>query len=202
MMRVATQHPKYRGLVVMPDGTTETKAAAIDKGFTVSAVTPASSRSSSPSAVPATSIAYSNAGATVDAPTLYRMSIMALPEAIGRRSAAEQLAADHDTTTLPPSAAAELLRGLPTESITAQRTDTTMTELSAVDASRFRRLADIRVAALNLSAARGNDKAAVEMKRLRYALSTYDQGGITLGDALTGSGLDARKTITQIVRAR
>ena len=128
---------------------------------------------------------------------------MSLPEASGRRAAAERLAADNTSKTLTPADAASLLRGLPTESnTTAKEADTTMTTLSSTDAERFRRLAEIRVATLSLNGARGNEKAKLESKKLAHALSHFDHGGIAFSEALEGVGLNVEDTIARIVRAR
>ena len=193
-MKTATQHPDFTGLVILPDGSCETKVAAIEQGYAVGATAAKAHRLSVVPGIAATPM-------SIDAHSLYRSSIMSLPEASGRRAAAERLAADNTSTTLSPADAASLLRGLPTETNTTKDTSMTTT-LSTEGTQRFRRLADIRVAALNLNAARGNDKARVEARRLANAMALYDSGLVPLADALNNSGLEARDTIEKILNVR
>ena len=103
MSNIATLHPKYTGLAILPTGESVTTMEAIERGFKIEGAQP-TSRSVS------TSISVPN----FTAPS-YAAQISALPEAINRQAAAAQLAADHTINSLPLKAAASLLRGLPTE---------------------------------------------------------------------------------------
>jgi len=182
---IATLHPKYSGITFLPNGESVTTAAAIERGYSIQGAQPTRPTVSTPISVQ-----------PIRPPT-YRQQLCALPEAINRQSAAVALAEGNTINTLPLSAAASLLRGLPIEG-----NDDAMTiapQLSAADHEMFKRRLDIRMAGLRKSAEYGSEAASDELTKLNSASRIVQSTGVSWGAAFTMAGLEARSTIKTIL---
>lgn len=179
---LATIHPQYAALAILPNGETITKVAALEQGYRFD---------DGIKQAPAIPVKINAVALT------YLTTVIALPEAKDRPIAAAALGAAYNHQTLSLTNAASLLRGLPTE--TAKGADAMTIELSNNDRAVFRRKAELRAAALSQSSNNGNERAGVEARKIRYGLSIADTTGASFGDAFAAAGLDARATITAIL---
>jgi hypothetical protein len=166
--------------------------------------------------------------ATLKAHKAWRSSVLALPEARERESAAVELVTTQTAETMPVSSARAFLRGLPTEQeeTTTMTTDTNASperaerlaqisgvtkafnksrgygeartnapasqpgraSLASMDQTKLRRLAEIRLSALENGTA--HEASSNETKKLRYALSVT---GMALSDVFAQLNLDTSK---------
>ena len=128
----------------------------------------------------------------------YLEAIEALPEARSRPAAAAELWSKHTAATMPIERAASFLRGLPAETKPAVATKS---KLSAEDIARFKRKTELRIVGLTMKAERGGNHAArVEARQLQEALGIRERTKCGFADAFSAAGLDARATITSILR--
>ena len=100
--KIATQHPTYSRMVTLPSGVVTSAESARKDGYTI-----ANGPDSSPEPIPQP---------TAKTPErAWRTSILKLPEAAERSSAAVEIVTQHSPTTMSVDAARAFLRGLPTE---------------------------------------------------------------------------------------
>lgn len=67
---------------------------------------------------------------------------------------------------------------------------------SAVDPTKLKRLAEIRLAALDMRSDGGDASARREQKNLRYALSVHSQTGLPLATVFTQMGVETSKMLS------
>jgi hypothetical protein len=197
--KFATQDPTNPALCIMPTGMRVTHASAKAQGFTVKDAT-AIGRD-----VGDTGEALKDFAKNFDRAiqlasrsaeqTTYLASVLALPEAKSRPSAASRLGASYNEEKMPVAKAQAFLRGLPEETPAPAVTS----HVADNDVQQFRRKVEIRLSALSLNAQHGNTNANREAMKLSYAMRAFDQGGVTLHDALSAAGLDARTTVRTVL---
>jgi hypothetical protein len=128
----------------------------------------------------------------------YLTAIEALPEATSRPAAASDLWSKYTAETMPVERAASFLRGLPEET---KPVAATTSRLSASDIAIFQRKTELRITGLNMNADKNGDHAKrAEARKLSSALDMHARSDCSFGAAFTAVGLDARATITSILR--
>jgi hypothetical protein len=197
--KFATQDPANPAFCIMPTGVRVTRASATAQGYIVKDAnaigrdighTGETLKDFAKSFDRAIELASRSAEQTT-----YLASVLALPEAKTRPSAAARLGASYNATQMPIDKAQAFLRGLPEESSAPVVTARTAVN----DIQDFRRKVELRLAALSLNAKHGNVRANREAMKLSYAMRAFDQGGVTLQNALSASGLDARATVRAVI---
>ena len=163
--------------------------------------------------------------ATLKAHQAWRSSVLALPEARDRESAAVEIVTTQTADTMSVANARAFLRGLPTErtedqptvttnnpdpraarlaeiksgmsafnrnnGLTAKATTSAAPSLAGIDPVKLKRLAEIRLNAVESGQA--GDYA--EGKNLRYALQVHSQTGMPLANVFSQLGVDTSKII-------
>jgi hypothetical protein len=197
-MNIATQDPNHSALCILPTGERITTAAAKTQGYTIqNAASVGRSVGHKGAALDTFTANYNRAielGSRTQTQAAYLSAILALPEAKSRPSAAARLGASNTEAKLTVAQAQAFLRGLPEESAPPAPA-ASMTE----DMRVFRRQAAIRISMLTFNASNGNKAAGREATKLSNAMRVFDEGGISLQQALTSAGLDARATIRSVI---
>ena len=186
--RIAVPLEGFPSLCTLPNGNRLETEKAIARGYTIA------DRTKLGNAVPTAPKKKTNISTRI----AYLEAIEALPEAQSRPAAAAVIWSSHTMESMPPDRAASFLRGLPTET---KPTSATRSRLSAEDIARFKRKTELRICGLEMRADKGgNHDARVEARRLSEALGVRERTGCSFADAFSAAGLDARETITSILR--
>ncbi|OYX79422.1 MAG: hypothetical protein B7Y77_01885 [Bradyrhizobium sp. 35-63-5] len=128
-------------------------------------------------------------------------SVLALPEAAKRPAAAAKLGASCNEDNMPMAQAQAFLRGLPEETAPVAPMQTAASAVAQADMQLFRRKAELRASMLAFNASKGyGTDAARDAAKLSVALRIFDETGVTLGEALSAAGLDARATVESILK--
>jgi hypothetical protein len=138
--KLAMPDPEYPSIVTLADGTRMKRADAVKKGYKIHGEPDATAPDDA------------NA-ATLKAHKAWRSSVLALPEARDRESAAVELVTSHTAETMTVASARAFLRGLPTE--TEEQTNVTTNTTDNANPERAERLAQISANAKAFNKGRG-----------------------------------------------
>jgi hypothetical protein len=202
--KFATQDPNDANRCILPNGNPVTPANAKALGYTIkSGIDIGADLGHSGEALKVFAKNFDRAielGTTSAKQTSYMASVLALPEAATRPAAAAKLGASCNEDNVPLAQAQAFLRGLPEETVPVASVSHAVAAAAQADMQLFRRKAELRVSMLAVNASKGNAKAGRDAKKLSLALRIFDETGVTLGEALSVAGLDARATVESILK--